>query len=62
MPRWGAGGPAPRQRKKANKVQISLSVSRELLAKIDLQAARMGQSRAAVIGLAMYEFLGVDEV
>ncbi|MDZ4078509.1 MULTISPECIES: hypothetical protein [Hydrocarboniphaga] len=46
--------------RKNNKIQISLMVSRDLLAKIDLKASKMGQTRAAVIGLAMYQFLGGD--
>ena len=45
----------PRGVKKGNKQQISLTISPELLAKVDTLAARMGQSRAAVINLAIYQ-------
>jgi hypothetical protein len=47
-------------KRRQSKVQISLTVSRSILEKIDVRARKMGQSRAALIGLAMYQFLGKD--
>ena len=40
--------------KKGNKQQISLTIAPPLLAKIDELAAELGQSRAAVINMAIY--------
>lgn len=40
--------------KKGNKQQISLTIAPALLAKIDELAAELGQSRAAVINMAIY--------
>ena len=40
--------------KKGNKQQISLTMSPALLAKVDALAEKMGQSRAAVINMAVY--------
>lgn len=40
--------------KKGNKQQISLTIQPALLEKIDALAAELGQSRAAVINLAIY--------
>jgi hypothetical protein len=37
--------------------QISITLKPELLAELDTLAARMGQSRAATIGLAIYRLL-----
>lgn len=48
-------GQAVKGVKKGNKQQISLTISPELLAKVDALAAKMGQSRAAVINLAIYQ-------
>ncbi|PHV11926.1 ribbon-helix-helix domain-containing protein [Chitinimonas sp. BJB300] len=39
---------------KGNKRQISLTISPELLDKVDQLASETGQSRAAVINLAIY--------
>lgn len=39
---------------RGRKEQITLTISPELLAKIDDMASRMGQSRAALINLAIY--------
>jgi hypothetical protein len=44
----------PRGVKKGNKQQISLTIAPPLLAKIDELAAELGQSRAAVINMAIY--------
>ena len=40
--------------KKGNKQQISLTIAPALLVKIDKLAAELGQSRAAVINMAIY--------
>ena len=40
--------------KKGNKQQISLTMTPALLAKVDALAEKMGQSRAAVINMAVY--------
>ncbi len=40
--------------KKGNKQQISLTIAPALLVKIDNLAAELGQSRAAVINMAIY--------
>ena len=40
--------------RKGNKQQISLTIQPSLLAKIDSLAEELGQSRAAVINLAIY--------
>ena len=47
---------APKARgvKKGNKQQISLTIAPALLVKIDNLAAELGQSRAAVINMAIY--------
>jgi hypothetical protein len=39
---------------RGRKEQITLTIAPELLAKIDNMATRMGQSRAALINLAIY--------
>lgn len=44
----------PKGVKKGNKQQISLTIAPTLLAKIDELAAELGQSRAAVINMAIY--------
>lgn len=40
--------------KKGNRQQISLTIKPELLDKVDELAAELGQSRAAVINMAIY--------
>lgn len=47
----------PKHVKKGNKIQISLTITEPLLARVDELAARLGQSRAAVINLALYQSL-----
>lgn len=42
---------------KGNKVQISLTIAPELLDKVDQLAMETGQSRAAVINLAIYKLI-----
>lgn len=52
-----AGAPdaeKPRGVRKGKRQQISLTIAPELLAKVDTLAARLGQSRAAVINMAIY--------
>jgi hypothetical protein len=44
----------PRGVRKGNKQQISLTIAPALLAKIDELAAELGQSRAAIINMAIY--------
>jgi hypothetical protein len=44
----------PKGVKKGNKQQISLTIAPGLLIKIDGLAAELGQSRAAVINMAIY--------
>ncbi len=46
--------------KKGNKRQISLTISPELLKRVDEVAQRTGQARAAVINLAIYKALEGD--
>ena len=41
--------------KKGKKEQISLTITTELLEKVDAMAHKMGQSRAAIINLAIYK-------
>jgi len=40
--------------KKGNKRQISLTITPELLAKVDRLAAELGQSRASVINMSIH--------
>ena len=47
-------GTATKGVKKGNKQQISLTMTPALLAKVDALAEKMGQSRAAVINMAVY--------
>lgn len=44
----------PRGVKKGNKQQISLTIAPALLVKVDELAAELGQSRAAIINMAIY--------
>ena len=60
----GAVSPAPatpaRARKrtmKGNKEQISLTISVELVDRLDAMAAKVGQTRAALINMAIYQLL-----
>lgn len=46
--------PKPRGVRKGNRQQISLTIAPALLEKIDALAAELGQSRAAVINMAIY--------
>ena len=46
--------PKPRGVKKGNRQQISLTIAPALLEKVDELAAQLGQSRAAVINMAIY--------
>ena len=50
----------PRGVKKGNKQQISLTMSPALLAKVDALAEKMGQSRAAVINMAVYRVVEAE--
>ena len=44
----------PRGVKKGNKQQISLTIAPALLVKVDELVAELGQSRAAIINMAIY--------
>jgi hypothetical protein len=44
----------PRGVRKGNKQQISLTITPSLLQKVDDLAAELGQSRAAIINMAIY--------
>lgn len=48
---------APRRVRKGNKVQITLTITEPLLARVDDMAKQLGQSRAAVINLAVMQML-----
>ena len=47
----------PKYVKKGKKLQISLTIAQPLLERVDELAAKLGQSRAAVINLAVYQGL-----
>ena len=47
-------GTATKGVKKGNKQQISLTIAPALLVKVDELAAELGQSRAAIINMAIY--------
>jgi hypothetical protein len=46
--------PKPKGVRKGNRQQISLTIAPDLLTKVDAMANRMGQSRAAIINMAIY--------
>ncbi|PWV57742.1 ribbon-helix-helix domain-containing protein [Plasticicumulans acidivorans] len=48
---------APRRVRKGRKVQITLTITESMLARVDELAAQLGQSRAAVINLAIFQTL-----
>lgn len=48
---------APRRVQKGRKVQITLTISEPLLNRVDNMAGQLGQSRAAVINLAVVQML-----
>lgn len=47
----------PKYVKKGKKLQITLTIAQPLLERVDELAAKLGQSRAAVINLAVYQSL-----
>lgn len=47
----------PKYVKKGKKLQITLTIAQPLLERVDELAAKLGQSRAAVINLAVYQGL-----
>lgn len=49
--------PAPRRVRKGRKVQITLTITEPLLERVDELAEQLGQSRAAVINLAVVQML-----
>ena len=56
-----AGGvqpvPKPRRVRKGKRVQITLTIAEPILDRVDQVAAELGQSRAAVINLAIMQML-----
>jgi hypothetical protein len=48
---------APRRVRKGRKVQISLTIAEPLLDRVDELARQIGQSRAAIINLAVMQML-----
>lgn len=53
-----SGAPdAPRRVRKGRKVQITLTIAEPLLDRVDDLAGQIGQSRAAVINLAVMQML-----
>ena len=53
----GAPDSPPRRVRKGRKVQITLTITEPLLARVDGLAGQLGQSRAAVINLAVMQML-----
>ena len=49
--------PQPKYVRKGKKLQITLTITQPLLERVDELAAKLGQSRAAVINLAVYQSL-----
>lgn len=52
-----AGTGKPKYVKKGKKLQITLTIAQPLLERVDELAEKLGQSRAAVINLAIYQGL-----
>lgn len=48
---------APQRVRKGRKLQITLTISEDMLTRVDAKAAQIGQSRAAVINLAIAQLL-----
>lgn len=51
--------PSKKGVKKGNKEQISLTIAPELLVQVDALAKELGQSRAAVINMALYQMVNM---
>ena len=49
--------PKPNRVRKGKRVQISLTIAEPLLDRVDQAAAELGQSRAAIINLAIMQML-----
>jgi hypothetical protein len=47
----------PKRVRKGRKIQISHTIAEDMLGKIDAVAKRTGQSRAAIINLAIYRLV-----
>jgi len=47
----------PKYVRKGKKLQVTLTIAPELLARVDELAAKLGQSRAAVINMAVYRMV-----
>lgn len=52
-----AAQPPPKHVRKGKKLQISLTIAQPLLDRVDEMAEKLGQSRAAIINLAVYQSL-----
>ena len=52
--------PARKGVRRGKKEQITLTLSPEMLEKVDALAKRMGQSRAAIINLAMFRLVEAE--
>ena len=48
---------APRRVRRGKKIQITLTITEELLDRVDGRAAELGQSRAGIINLAIVQAL-----
>eukprot|EP01133_Synstelium_polycarpum_P003974 gene3974-4600_t len=49
--------PGPKYVRKGKKLQVTLTITPELLGRVDELAAKLGQSRAAVINMAVYRMV-----
>lgn len=52
-----ASSKAPKRVRKGKKVQVTLTITEPLLERVDTLAVQLGQSRAAVINLAIVQML-----
>ena len=52
-----AAPPGPKYVRKGKKLQVTLTIAPELLGRVDELAAKLGQSRAAVINMAVYRMV-----
>jgi hypothetical protein len=57
LPSRSKTGKLVKRVRKGHKVQISLTITEEMLDRVDAMAHKLGQSRAGVINLAIYQAL-----
>jgi hypothetical protein len=57
LPSHSKTGKLVKRVRKGHKVQISLTITEEMLDRVDAMAQKLGQSRAGVINLAIYQAL-----